>query len=61
MWQLGWFHPTARVAIEHPLRNLQDGKPLELIAHAPQNNTAGSACLATNQHPLPMPGMPAVQ
>src|ERR1700730_8210085 len=59
--KLGWFHPTARVAIEHPFRNLQDGKSLKLIAHALQNNTAISACFATNQHPLPMPRMPAVQ
>ena len=61
MGKLGWLHLTARVAIEHPLRNLQDGKSLELIAHALQNNTASSACFATNQHPLPMPRMPAVQ
>jgi len=61
MGKLGWLHLTAHVAIEHPLRNLQDGKSLKLIAHALENNTASSACFATNQHPLPMPRMPSVQ
>src|ERR1035441_4659848 len=59
-WQLGWFHLITQVGIKHPLRNLQGRKSLELIAHALQNNNATSACLATNQHSLSMPGMPAV-
>ena len=59
-WHLGWFHPAAQVGIKHPLRNLQDWKSLEFIAHARQNGTAAPACLATNQHSLPMPGTPRV-
>jgi len=35
-------------------------KSLKLIAHALQNNIARSACLATNQHALPVPRMPTV-
>jgi hypothetical protein len=58
--QLGWFHLTTQVRIKHPLRNLQGGKSLELIAYALQNSSPASACLATNQHSLSMPGMPAV-
>ena len=38
----------------------QGTKPLEFIAYAPKNDPAASACLATNQHSLPTPGMPGV-
>ena len=37
-----------------------NGSRLEFIARALKNNTAASACLATNQHSLPMPRMPRV-
>src|SRR5206468_8668979 len=60
LWQLGWFHLTTQVEIKHPLRNLQGRKSLEVIAHALQNNSAASACLATNQNSSSAPGMPAV-
>ena len=60
MRELGGLHPSTGVGIEHPLRNLQSWEPLERIAHALQNKRVASACLATNQHSLPMPRVPAI-
>jgi hypothetical protein len=60
MWELGWLHPATDAGIEHPPRNLQSREPFVLIVHALQNNPVASACLATNQHTLPMPRVPAI-
>ena len=52
MGKLGWFHPTARVAIEHPFRNLQDGKSLE--AHRARSAEQHSQLCVPRHEPTPV-------
>jgi hypothetical protein len=53
-------HPAAMARVEHPLRNLQCCRPVQLIPYATKNDHAALSCLAANIHLLAMPWMPRI-
>jgi hypothetical protein len=60
MRKLLLLHPAAMARIEHPLRNLQCRRRVQLISHAAKNNYAAPSCLVVNIRPFPMPRMPRI-